>query len=631
MNVEAGFRSILKHPVILILPIILQVLISFGMGFISFLGIGLYSFGSLHLGASPAEFNIQFTLPIFIPLISDLNQSLSFLPIHEGGSIAWMIVIAVVYFAAVSFTIGMYLGSMKKALVLGNWNNYSIFRLGCRYFWRIFLFQLLSTILTFVSFYLLVTTVIGGIIGFIILFLYLLTPYIVVLEDKRLGEALLDSPKYWKRYVKKFIPLALGTILSILLLSLIIQLLKMDPLQYYIGLISYTFIGSGFIAGFMNLLNTCIHEDEINSAQETEINYSKWKKWTIVVIVLVVPWIGVQFAYGKHVTSLPFQEKTTLTNGIYYMANWSDAHAGSDRTYTTYGFEQRDVLELTLSLPDSESTEDALYGKGEVTWKVDKEVITKQGNSTIYSGEEVVETSEFIYRLTPVYKNGNLYYTSNTEDGFAELTTKGQTDEPMGIELFVMNDGSDVFVYQYKERFDPEPVIQISNDGKYFTPHVSSVNPEDFKYFWYSNEPITKERIVDLMKAKNSTNLTTSGGPHYYHFENLAVAFLQQTDGEALIRLGDHYEQLDIQTNISSKTAEQWTKELEALYGDMNLAEFLEHFNRQNDYDGYKFIGWENDVERDEYQVIVPFPKGDIILHCVREGGLIELNIEMPE
>jgi hypothetical protein len=632
MNIKEGFISTLKHPVILILPILLQVLISFGIGLILFFGIGLYSFGTLNYGASPSDFTIQFTLPLYIPLISDLNQSFTFLPIYEGDSIIWTIVTAIIYFVAVSFTMAMYLGRMKKVFVPDSLQRYSILRLGYRYFWRLFIYQLFTTILMLLSFYLLISTVIGGVIGFIILLLYGLTPYIIVLEEKGLGEALLDSPRYWRRYIKRFIPLALGAMLSTMALSLVIQSLSNESLQYYVGLISYTCLGTVFIAAFMNLLNTCIHDGDLVSEQEVELKYPKWKKWAIVVFIFVVPWFGIQFAHGKHVTALPFQSsKITFTEGVYYMADWSNAFSSSNRTFTTYGFEQRDIFELTMSLPESKSSAEEIYGEGKVTWKVDKESVTRNGNSTTYWGEEVVESSNFIYRLAPVYKNGTLYYTSNTEDGFAKLTNTGQSTEPMGIEIFVMNDGNDVFIYQYKKRFDPQAVIQISDNGKYFTPYASQVNPDDFKYFWYSKDPFTKERIVDFMRVRNRTDFAIDSDPNYYNFEILAAALLQQADGEGLLQLGEYFQQLGVQTNISSKTAEQWTEVLNSLYGEADLATFLEYFNKQNAYDSYEFIGWSDNNDRNEYQILVPFPNGEITLHCVREGELVTLEIALPE
>lgn len=629
VNISAGFKCIVKHPVILILPIILQVFISFAIGVLALLGVGLYSFGSLDYGSSPTEFNIQFTLPIFIPMISDLKQSLSFLPINGEGNIVWTILYTIFYCVAISFTIAMYLGSMKKVLVPGSLDNFSMLQIGFRYFGRMFLYQVFSTILSFVSFFLLISTIIGGIIGFILLLLYILAPYIVVLEEKSLGTALLNSPKYWKRFIGKFIPLALGTMFTILMLSFFLQFLN-ESFQYYVGLIAYTYLGTGFIGAFMNLLNTCIHRGEQNSHQKEEFKYSKWKKWTIVVLVFLLPWFGLQFANGKQVIALQLQPKTTLSDGLYFKSGWSPANIGSNRTYTTYGFEQGDALEVKMTFPEPDTVE-ALYGEGEVTWIVDKERITRNGNSTHHWGEEVVETSKFLYRLIPVDKNGTLYYTTNAEGGFAKITTADQSDELMGMEIFIMNNGNDVFVFQYKERFDPQTVIQISDDGKYFIPRVSPVNPGDFKYFWYSKDLFTKDIMFDFMKSKNSTDFTINGDPSYYDYAIIAAALLQQADGEALVQLGEEYDQHGVQTNISKKSAEQWTTELKTLYADVHLSTFLHYFNKQNEHDGYDVVGMSHDGQRDEYQVYVPFPKGFVKLHCVSEDGeLVEMEIELP-
>ncbi|GGA60510.1 hypothetical protein GCM10008025_00670 [Ornithinibacillus halotolerans] len=636
MNLKAGLKAIIRNPVILTFPISLQVILSFGMGILSFLGIGFFYYESIVIGDGEIteEFNIQFTLPLFIPLLSDLQQSLTFLPEQPGDSIVLTLVVALVYFSLVSYTMGMFLGSIKQVLSPSSLQQDSFLQLGYRYYWRLFTYQLFTSVIGVVSFYLLITTIIGGIIGFIVLLLYVLVPYIIVLEDKSFSEALGDSPKYVKRYFTKYFRLAIGAILSIAILSIGIQLLPNESLKYYIGLVTYTFIGSVFIAAFMHLLHNCIREEDLQTEEDQLVKriVPKWKKWTIIMIVFLFPWLGVQFAKGEHVTAIQFQPKITYSEGVYYKANWSPANNGSNHTYTTYGFEDGEEFELTMSLPDSiTSTDGPFFGEGEITWKVDKERITKNGNSTVYWGEEVAETSKFVYRLTPVYKNGTVYFTSNTENGFAELTTRGQSDEPMALEIFVMNNGNDIFVFQYKERFDPQTVIEVSEDGNYFIPRVSPVNPDDFKYFWYSKESITKDRIIELMKSKNETNFTIDGGPTYYDYPYIAVALLQQADGEALVQLGEIYEQQGVQTNISSKSAEEWTETLDALYGDVNLTEFLENFNKQNEYEGYEIVEGPDDREKNERQIIVPFPNGDISIYYVFTEQLTELEIVLRE
>src|SRR5690606_24395628 len=142
MNFEAGMRAIIRNPVILTFPIILQVIFSFGIGFLSFLGIGLFFVDTVITGNATEEFSIQFTLPIYIPLLSDLEQPLSFLPILAGDSIIWKLVIAAFYFTVVSMAMGMYLGSIKKVLVPESLQHVSTFQLGYRYFWRLFCYQI---------------------------------------------------------------------------------------------------------------------------------------------------------------------------------------------------------------------------------------------------------------------------------------------------------------------------------------------------------------------------------------------------------------------------------------------------------------------------------------------------------
>ncbi|MDC3418415.1 hypothetical protein [Aquibacillus salsiterrae] len=626
MNVSFGFKRVLKHPSILLLPIVLQVFISFVMGFALIFGVNLsptYSFGD----AAPAtsDVNFQFTLPVFLPLIEDINQSLSFVQLTESGN--WMLssLYFIFYQLLLSMTMAMYLGKIKQVILLERHDEQSLYKIGKHYVGRILVFQLVSFLCLPGLALLLLAFFPLGILAFILLILFSLTPYLIVLEDKSLGDALSDSPRYLKKYFVKFLPLALGASVSILFLSLILQSFPY-AIQYYMGFVAYTLIGSGFITAFMYQLHTLLHNnDELEGANEATIQgQAKWRRWSLFGLVLFLPLLGVKFAFGQHVTA--FQNHTAFENAIYYKSNWSDAFNGSEQTMTTYGFEQNDALELSMPLPDRGGD---LYGRGNLTWKVDKDKSATAGNSTSHWEEEEFVTSEFIYRLVPVSQNGKEYYAT-TNGGYVELVKEKQSNEPMDIAIFVMNEGNDVFVFQYKKRFNPETVIRIDDDGKYFVPSTSSSNVEDFKYFWYSNEPFTKDRILNLVRAKNEVS-QFGGNTDRYVFEYMVAAMLQEADGEALLRFDEYSKQLNLTTNLSDKTAIEWTAELEKLYGDADLTTFLSYFNKQNEQNEYDQVGWSDEEEINAYQVIVPFLEGSITLNCTRkEGQLTNIEVVLP-
>lgn len=627
MNIEVGFKSVIKYPFILVLPIVLQVLVSFVVGFGILFGVDLNPASVFRYGeTAQTGVNYQFTLPMIIPLIEDINLSLSFLPSLEGGNWFLSLFSLLVYQVIMSFTIAMYLGSMKKVIISNSHNGDSPVQLGVHYFWRVFLFQVISYFFLICGFFVAVIFWPLVVILFLVFLIFSLAPYIIVLEDKKVGEAIFDSPTYFKRYFTKFIPLALGAGSTTFVLSLVLQALN-EGVQYYVALVVYTFVGSVFIAAFMHLLHKCIEDDQSQLDSMFTYSYSRRKKVSAIIIILVLPWIGVQFANGEHVTAISFEERTTLSEGIAFKSGWSDAFNASDHTVTTYGFEQNDSLDVSMQLPVGA---DSVYGKGELTWKVDKEKSITKGNHTTHSIEEEFVTSNFIYRLVPVSHNGNLYYTS-VNGGFAKLLKKNQSDEPMSMEIFVMNEGKDVFVFQYKSRFDPQSVIRLDREADYFIPLTSRNNPDDYKYFWYSKESMTKGRLLEFLHTKNKYLEQVGGGTDYYHYENVVAAFLQEADGEALIQFERENEQGNLTTNITSKTAEEWSEALRSLYGDVDTSTFLSYVNKANMYEGYERIGW-NDHESNEYQVIIPFPEGDITINCVREDDrLVEIEIVLPE
>ncbi|WP_407272523.1 hypothetical protein [Radiobacillus sp. PE A8.2] len=63
----------------------------------------------------------------------------------------------------------------------------------------------------------------------------------------------------------------------------------------------------------------------------------------------------------------------------------------------------------------------------------------------------------------------------------------------------------------------------------------------------------------------------------------------------------------------------------------MDTDTFLSYLNKANEFEGYEQVGWTDDAEQNEYQIIVPFPEGNVTLNCTRQDGrLVEIEIVMP-
>src|SRR5690625_2154995 len=101
MNMVIGFKSVIRYPFILVLPIVVQVVLSFVLGFGILLGVDLQPFTSFSFGETPgSDVLFQFTLPVIIPLIEDMNQSLSFLP-SPGSEHGFLIITSILVYQAI--------------------------------------------------------------------------------------------------------------------------------------------------------------------------------------------------------------------------------------------------------------------------------------------------------------------------------------------------------------------------------------------------------------------------------------------------------------------------------------------------------------------------------------------------
>src|SRR5690625_3131762 len=143
MNVVTGFESVIRRPIILLVPIVIQVLFSFILGFGLLLGIDLDPFLSFSIGdLSGDDITVRAVLPIVMPLIEDMQHSLTFLPSSGNMNFFSTVIFLFITQMFLSFAIGVYLGTIKEEISFENNQNQSFIEMGKKYFKRVFLFQI---------------------------------------------------------------------------------------------------------------------------------------------------------------------------------------------------------------------------------------------------------------------------------------------------------------------------------------------------------------------------------------------------------------------------------------------------------------------------------------------------------
>lgn len=243
MNISKGLYHTIYHPRLVIIPLIVNVI----QTFIGFLGIyfGFTVFSFYH-------FDTQFSYGI--PLVNT-----EILPIYGPYTNNWLLtsIATIVILLIKSYALSMYLGSMKCFLE-GPDNTYSILKIAPYYFKRMIQFSIIEFLISGLLFLLTHTFWPIEIIVILVVLLFSLTPYIIVLEDTSVMDAISKSPKL---LLKK-----LGTLVLIVLVSLILTILLTQlpfanlKVEYYIVSLLYSMIGTTMIFAVMNCLYKSIYK-----------------------------------------------------------------------------------------------------------------------------------------------------------------------------------------------------------------------------------------------------------------------------------------------------------------------------------------------------------------------------------
>ncbi len=248
MNISKGLYHTIYHPRLVIIPLIVNVI----QTFIGVLGIyfGFTVFSFYH-------FDTQF--PYGIPLVN--NEILSIYGPYTNNLLLTSIATIVILLIR-SYALSMYLGSMKCFLE-GPDNTYSILKIAPYYFKRIIQFSIIEFLISGLLYLLTHTFWPIEIIVILVVLLFSLTPYIIVLEDTSVMNAISKSPKLLLKN--------LGTLVLIVLVSLILTILLTKlpfanlKVEYYIVSLLYSFIGTAMIFAVMNCLYKSIYKFSLPS------------------------------------------------------------------------------------------------------------------------------------------------------------------------------------------------------------------------------------------------------------------------------------------------------------------------------------------------------------------------------
>jgi len=240
LNISKGLYHTIYHPRLVIIPLIVHVI----QTFIGVLGI--------YFGFTLFSIDTQF--PYAIPVLN--NEILS---IYGPYTNNWLLtsIATIIMLLIKSYALSMYLGAMKCFLE-GPDNTYSILKIAPYYFKRMIQFSILELLFSSLIIQLIHTLWPLAIIVILVVLLFSLTPYIVVLEDTTVRDAIVKSPK--------LLLTNLGALLWIALVSLILTILLTRlpfanmKVEYYIVSLLYSFIGTTMIFAVMNCLYKSIYK-----------------------------------------------------------------------------------------------------------------------------------------------------------------------------------------------------------------------------------------------------------------------------------------------------------------------------------------------------------------------------------
>ncbi len=572
-----------------------------------------------------------FTLPVGMPVLQDLRMPLTYLNAGELR-FGWLaLLLSIVAVLIQSYARGVYLGGLRSMILHGR--DAGLLRAGNYFFMRMLGWNILQWA-AFGFVYLMGQMFLPlGLLLMVLLFFYAFTPYVIVLLDVRLDEGLNLAPGLFRRTFGKLLPLALLAMLCTFACSYMKTVPR--PYDYYFSLLVYIPVGTYLIYELMSRL--AIH---LRSEQHTlrELKHERTRSMPLMarytrfgwaLIFLILPMGGVAAASGYVQLPLTLSSASTVQyTGTSFWSNWSEAFYRSEYQYATYGWREANANAIRIQLPDliGGTVVNELRGVAEVTWQIERNRLVRDGAMTSTEMEEVTRTDRLQYRLQrETTAEGAVYYSSRS--GSASLiSVLDKGGAPQAVDMMVSGDGRHVFVLLRPSRFDAMPVWRVV-DGKYLIPLTSHNNPLDFRYYWFSSDPLAAGDLFGMIEAKNSEmRLGSVPAPQW-----LLPAALQEADGEMVKLLLDDLEPDGANITIPDWDADTWTSELRARYEGAATEDVLKSLTRTGEASIRDLTVIQSTAKGgNRYYFPIPFPNGDmtLIFEELADGALHELIID---
>ncbi|MFS0822776.1 hypothetical protein [Bacillus sp. 1P02SD] len=270
MNISKGLYHTIYHPRLIIIPLIVNV-------FLTFIGtLGAYA------GFRILYFSNSYAAPFGIPLLDDVIFP------FQGLTTNWLLtsIATIGILLLKSYALSTYLGSMKCFLI-GPDNTYSILKIAPYYFDRMVKFSIIEFFISGVFFTF--SNVIWPLafLGILIVLFYSLTPYIIVLEDTTVRDAIARSPKL---LIKNFGALFFIALISLTLTFLITEIpFTNTKMEYYVVSLLYSFFGTIMIFSVMNCLHKSIYTFSLPSKRVIKSRKLFLPLW---IVALLLPLLG---------------------------------------------------------------------------------------------------------------------------------------------------------------------------------------------------------------------------------------------------------------------------------------------------------------------------------------------------
>ncbi|MEH7224806.1 hypothetical protein V7112_13435 [Bacillus sp. JJ1566] len=268
MNISKGFYHTIYYPRLIIIPLIVNVILTFTGVLGVYIGFTIFGFHIIH-----------FPIPYGIPLLDAF----------QGPTTNWLLtsIATIVILLLKSYALSMYLGSMKCFLE-GPDNTYSILKIAPYYFERMVLFSIIEFLISGVLFIFLTMFWPLALLAMLIVLFYSLTPYIIVLKDTSVMDAIAKSPKL---LIKNFRTLFFISLIYLILTILITKLPFSDEkIAYYIVALLFSFMGTIMIFAVMNCLHKSIYEF---SLPRKIVKKSRRLYLPLWIAALLLPLLGV--------------------------------------------------------------------------------------------------------------------------------------------------------------------------------------------------------------------------------------------------------------------------------------------------------------------------------------------------